>query len=119
MRPESPAFMWDAQRAACLIQQFVSGHVLADYLRDPLLKSAVERQFEIIGEALNRLSRTDPDVAAEVQDLPRIVAFRNVLAHGYAVIDDEVVWEVATTKVSRLLETLDRLLDGVGGTEHG
>lgn len=73
MRPESPAYLWDARRAASLIQQFVSGHVLADYLRDPLLKSAVERQFEIIGEALNKLSRIDPEVAVRVPDLPSMV----------------------------------------------
>lgn len=119
MRPESPAYIWDAKRAAGLIEQFVSGHVLADYLRDPLLKSAVERQFEVIGEALNKLSRIDSDVAVRVPDLPRIVAFRNVLVHGYAAIDDEIVWEVATTRVSGLVETLDRLLDGVAGAEHG
>ncbi len=114
MRPESPAFIWDARRAAGLIQQFVSGHDLTDYLGDPLLRSGVERQFEIIGESLNKLNRIDPDVAAVVPDLPKIVAFRNVLVHGYATIDSEIVWEVVSTRVSRLIDTLDRLLDGVG-----
>lgn len=119
MRPKSLAFIGDAQRAAGLIQQSVTGHVLADYLRDPLLKSAAERQFEIIGEALNGLSHTDPDVAVGVPHLPRIVAFRNVLTHGYAVIDDEIVGEAATTKVSGLVETLDGLLNDVAGSGHG
>lgn len=93
MRPESPAFIWDAKRAASLIRQFISEHALTDYLDDPLLRSAVERQFQIVGEALNRLSRTDPNVAGEVPDLARIVAFRNILVHGYATVDDEIVWD--------------------------
>lgn len=46
-------------------------------------------------------------------DLPRIVAFRNVLIHGYAAIDNEIVWAVATTRVNALIDALDRLLDDV------
>ena len=57
----------------------------------------MERQFEIIGEALNRLSKEAPDLARRVPDLRKIVGFRNVLIHGYAVIDDGRVWEIVTT----------------------
>lgn len=114
MNPESPAFIWDAQRAASLVQQFVAGRTLTDYVDDPMLRSAVERQFQIIGDALNRLRRGDPDIAAMVPDLARIVAFRNVLVHGYASIDDEIVWEAATSRVGGLIEVLDQLLNGVG-----
>lgn len=115
MQPESPALVWDARRAAQLIQDFVSGRVLSDYIDDPVLRSAVERQFEIIGEALNRLSRSDAEVAATVPDLARFIAFRNVLVHGYATMDNEIVWEVATTRVSGLVDTFGRLLDDVDG----
>lgn len=75
-----------------------------------MLKSAVERQFQVIGEALNRLSRVDLATADRVPDLPRIIAFRNVLVHGYATIDDALVWEVATTRVNALVASLDQLL---------
>ena len=76
-----------------------------------MLRSAVERQFQIIGEALNRLGRIDLATADRVPDLARIVAFRNVLVHGYAQIDDALVWEVASTRVPELTAVLARLLD--------
>ncbi|MFP5578365.1 MAG: DUF86 domain-containing protein [Acidimicrobiia bacterium] len=103
--------LWDARRAAGLIRDFVEGRSWSDYLEDPMLRSAVERQFEIIGESLNRLARLDPSVAEQIDDLPRIVAFRNVLIHGYATIDDRIVWEVATERLAPLTELLTGLLD--------
>ncbi len=111
MRPDAPALLWDAREAARLILMFIDGRSWQHYQADAMLRSAVERQFQIIGEALNRLSRVDDATAALIPELERIVAFRNVLVHGYAVIDDELVWQVATTRVPGLVETLDRLLD--------
>lgn len=111
MQPESPALLWDARRAAELIRSFIKDRTWSDYGDDPMLRSAVERQFEIIGEALNRLSRVDPEVAESIDDLSRIVAFRNVLVHGYATIDDAIVWEAATERLSGLIELLNELLD--------
>ncbi len=110
MQPETPGLLWDARRATGLIARFVADRTWQDYESDPMLRSAVERQFQIIGEALNRLSRVDPATAARISDLPRIVAFRNVLVHGYAVIDNELVWEVATTRVVVLATELAGLL---------
>jgi uncharacterized protein with HEPN domain len=95
------------QDSSCL---FIEGRGWPEYQADPMVRSAVERQFQIIGEALNRLSRVDATTAALILELPRIVAFRNVPVHGYAVIDNELVWQVASTRVPALVETLDRLL---------
>lgn len=111
MQPESGAYLWDAHRAAELIATFVDGKAWTDYTDDAMLRSAVERQFEIVGEALNRLARVDPDVAAQIEDLPRIVAFRNVLIHGYATIDDAIVWQVATGRIEGLIDLLAGLLE--------
>jgi uncharacterized protein with HEPN domain len=65
---------------------------------------------EIVGEALNNLSKVDAQLASSIPDLRRIVAFRNVLIHGYATIDDALVWQVLSTRVPALDEVLNRLL---------
>jgi uncharacterized protein with HEPN domain len=110
MRPESRALLWDARRAADLVRAFIDAKSWDDYQADAMLRSAVERQFEIIGEALNRLGKVDAETAGLIDDLPRIVAFRNVLIHGYATIDDAIVWEVATSRLRPLTELLSALL---------
>jgi uncharacterized protein with HEPN domain len=112
MPPDPRTYLWDARQAAERVAGFVAGRSWSEYEANLLLRSAVERQLEIVGEALNRLRQADPRLAAEIPDLDRIVAFRNVLVHGYASVDDRVVWEVATERTERLVETLGRLLEG-------
>jgi uncharacterized protein with HEPN domain len=94
MRLEAKKCLEDVRQAAELILQFTAGKTFDDYDADALVRSGVERQFEIIGEAVNRLSRIDPAIVATLPDTPRIVAFRNILIHGYDVVDNHVVWDV-------------------------
>lgn len=109
--PRDPrAYLWDARRAVALIIEFVDDRSWVDYEADAMLRSAVERQFEIVGEALGQLGRVAPELAAQVPDLPRIVAFRNLLIHGYASIDARLVWEVATERAAPLRAVLEELL---------
>lgn len=74
------------------IQQFVQGETLDSYLSDLKLRSAVERQFEIIGEALNQGRTADPELIDGTAHSRAIIGFRNQLIHGYALVDDEIVW---------------------------
>ncbi len=69
MQPEAPALIWDARRAAGRVLEFVAGRSWDDYQEDVMLRSAVERQFQIIGEALNRLSKVDAATAVQVPNL--------------------------------------------------
>jgi uncharacterized protein with HEPN domain len=110
MPRDARTYLWDALHAANLIVGFVTDQSFADYQGDDLVRSAVERQFEVIGEALNQLSRADPDIAAEIEDLPRLVAFRNILIHGYAIVDDALVWDAATRKLPGLRALLATLV---------
>lgn len=111
MRPEAAALLWDVRRASERIAEFIAGLDEEAYLADSLRRSAVERQLEIVGEALNNLRKQDPETAALIPDLSRIVGLRNVLAHGYAVVDDRVVWAAASQHVSSLVSIVDELLD--------
>lgn len=110
MHPDADKLLWDAQQAAERVARFTDAKSFADYEADDYLRSAVERQFEIVGEALNQLSRLDPTTAATIAELPRIVAFRNVLTHGYASVDNRIVWGVIEGSLHALRASLTRLL---------
>lgn len=66
MRPEAQAYLHDIERATVLIDEFRRGKTFDDYLADPLLRSGVERQLGVIGEAVSKLSRLDPTIAAKL-----------------------------------------------------
>ncbi|HBL26959.1 MAG TPA: hypothetical protein DD490_09005 [Acidobacteria bacterium] len=111
MRREPQAYLWDVREASDTIFDFTRGLHLGDYMEDLKLRSAVERQFEIIGEALNQLSKVDPEIAARIPDLPQIVSFRNLLIHGYAAVDHPTVWRALQTKLPALRHCVGELLE--------
>lgn len=114
MPRDSRTYLWDALRAAELLIEFSAGKSFGDYCADAMLRSAVERQFEVVGESLNQLSKVDAHLAEKVPDLSRVVAFRNILIHGYATVDDALVWQVLTDKLPGLERVLRALLDHQG-----
>ena len=87
MAPDAAKYIWDAIGAAERVMRFASGKSFNDYLDDELLRSGIERQFEILGEALGQLRKCAPDIANSIADLPRAVALRNILIHAYADVD--------------------------------
>ena len=111
MRLETRKYLYDMQHAAALLREFTSNKTFADYERDAMLRAAVEREFEVIGEAMTQLARVDEGVAASIQGYQRIIAFRNVLIHGYADVDDRLVWDVVETSLPTLAREIDLLLE--------
>ncbi len=73
----------------------IAGMALEDYLDNRLVRSSVEREFTIIGEAVLALSRTSPATFDSITGAPRIVDFRNRLTHEYPMVDDQLVWALA------------------------
>ena len=110
MRLEARKYLRDIQVAAERIERFTRGRRFEQYLADEMLRSAVERQFSIIGEALSRLDKDSPDVAAAIPDHGRIIAFRNILIHGYAAVDDRIVWGVIENHLASLRNAVDAQL---------
>ena len=116
MKLEAKKLIYDLDQATELIATFTQGKQLQDYKADALLRSAVERQFEIVGEALNRLKKIAPDVAVQISDYQRIIGLRNVLAHGYDVISDEIIWDIVQNKLARLRQEIAEI-QGDSGTK--
>ena len=104
-----PAYLWDMQDAAASIRQFAAGVTFEEYARNPMIRSAVERQLEILGEAARRVSQEFKETHPEVP-WRRIVGLRNLLAHEYGDIQHERVWQIATKNIPALIVQLEPLL---------
>ena len=111
MKLEVRKYLYDMRHAAELLTEFTAGKTFADYQRDAMLRAAVERKFEIIGEAVTRLARLDESVVVRIHQYRRIIAFRNILIHGYADVDDRLVWDVVETKLPTLHREIAVLLE--------
>jgi uncharacterized protein with HEPN domain len=111
MRLESKKYLYDIAQAARLAEGFIADKAYSDYRGDAMLRSAVERQLAIAGEALVQLARTDLPTASRFTDYKRIIAFRNVLVHGYAEIDDSIVWSVLQRYLPGLRTQAEMLLN--------
>ena len=110
MRPKTPKLLEDIRDAANFIRECTRGKTLEDYRGDRILRQAIERNFEIIGEAIKRLDQSDPEAAARIGDHRQIIAFRNVLIHGYDLVDHRLVWSTIEDQVPALLRDVGALL---------
>ena len=115
MRLESKKLLKDVLDAIDLLVQFSAGKTFADYERDPMLRAAVEREFEIVGEARQQFRAKDPETANAIPEHRRIVAFRNVLIHGYAQLENRLVWEALTSRLDPVRSAVRGLLESPRG----
>jgi len=114
MERKSPKLLEDIRDAAAFVRQAVENKNLDDYRRDRLLRQAVERNFEIIGEAVGRLAKVDPATAARIGQHAQIISFRNLLIHGYDLIDETQVWEVIRLNLPTLEAEVTAMLAETG-----
>ena len=110
MKDEILKHLHDAREAGVAIKGFIAGRSFDDYVSDEMLRSAIERKFEIVGEALNRIAKDAPELLDQIREHRSIISFRNILAHGYDSIDDRVVWGIIDEDLDQFLEDVERLL---------
>jgi uncharacterized protein with HEPN domain len=114
MRRDPRSFLWDVQQAGEAIAGFTAGLDAETFVADDMAHTAVERKFEIIGEALSQLAKTDPALAERIPDFRQAVSFRNLLIHGYATIDLYRVWRAVEVDLPGLRAAVAALLDELG-----
>jgi uncharacterized protein with HEPN domain len=111
MNSEVKKCLRDVLDAEGAIREFTAGKDFAAYERNRQLRSAIERQFEIIGEALSRLERIDPAVAGRILELRAVIGLRNRIIHGYDSVDDEIVWDIVQSKLPALQKQVEAIME--------
>ena len=111
MRPDvkDAACLWDMLDAAKAVRAFVSTRSFSDYLQDRMLRGAVERHVEIIGEAAGKVSQPFRDAHPRIP-WRKIIAQRHILAHEYGELEHELIWKVATLHVPELIVSLEPIV---------
>ncbi len=107
MAREPAAFLWDVQFACNAVLRFVQDVDFERFASDLLLRSGVERQLQNMGEAFAQLARLDPELVNRVPDYRSVIGFRNLLVHGYATLDPQVVWNTIQRDLPELLKAVN------------
>ena len=101
--PHDPAKLYeDILRTVEEMETFCHDKTFPDFQEDRGLQLIVERELEIIGEALARLRRDHPNLADRIHDIQKIVGLRNILVHGYDVLEHEILWDIVENKIAIL-----------------
>lgn len=110
----------DALTAAQRIARYTHGRTFDDYERDDYFRSAVERQFEVLSEALKIAisASAESDILESIPEASKIIGMRNHIAHSYDVLDDEIIWQAAIIHIPKLAEQLEQLLEGSQGLDR-
>ena len=114
MTERARKLLFDTLESVRSIRSWCAARTFAEYEADRQFRRAVEREFEIIGEALNRLQRADGETASRISELARIVGFRNRIIHGYDTVDDATVWGIVQDHLPKLLEETEKELRNAG-----
>lgn len=103
-------YLHDIDKACEAIQSFIADKSFDVYKNDLLLRSAVERQLGIIGEALNQAAKLAPDLPNKITDFRQIIDFRNLLIHAYHKVSASIVWGMLERDLAILQTEVEKLL---------
>ena len=107
-------WLYDIRLAIAEIESFFEGNPKSfeEYRKNQLLKRGVERNLEIIGEAMNRILERDPSFLEKINEARSIVGLRNQIIHSYDSISDENIWSIVINHLPKLKADVNRLLPG-------
>jgi uncharacterized protein with HEPN domain len=109
MPHDASKLLEDILLAVSDLEKFCAGKAFKEFEQDRLLQAAVERELEIIGEALFRLRKGSPELLDKIADGEKIIGLRNILAHGYDLLDYEILWDVVANKLPDLKQKIVEL----------
>ena len=110
MEHDPRAYLFDIKQACDEIKDFTQGMSFEVYSLNSMVKAAVERKFLVIGEAMIKLKREHPEILGKISDHEKIAGFRNVLVHGYDIIDDATVWSAIKDSMPILRNEVEEIL---------
>ena len=102
MNNEARKRLQDISDACAAVARFTNGKLFSHYQAEEMLRAAVERKLEIIGEAFSKLQAAGSSEVKQFPELRRIVAMPNRIIHGYDTVDEELVWDVVKNKLPAL-----------------
>ena len=108
MPHDAAKYLLDALRACEAIVDFTQNRTFTEYTKDLMLRSAVERQFEILGEAFSQLDAHAPEYRDRNPAMNQIIGMRNRIIHGYDTVDDAIVWDAIANHIPSLLDWLEQ-----------
>ena len=111
MDNEIKTFLFDVLQSIMEIESYFEGKpkIFDDYIKDIKTKRAVERNIEIIGEAINRILKIDKDFI--IENAQKIIGTRNRIAHGYDKISDDLIWSIVINHLPKLKTEIQKMLD--------
>ncbi len=111
MQHDAEKYLVDILDAANDIAVFSEGMSYDEYQESKLVRAAIERKFEIIGEAMSRLSKESPETVGEIREFEKIIAFRNLVIHGCDIVSAPIVWDIIQSKLPSLVDDVKKLIN--------
>ena len=109
MKREAKKYLFDIKTSIESIFEFLGEkRNFFEYQNNKLLRRGIEREIEIIGEAMNRIMKIAPDI--QIENARQIVDTRNWVIHGYDKVDDVVIWGIISNHLPKLRKEVENLL---------
>jgi uncharacterized protein with HEPN domain len=109
MKKDAKVFIHHILESISLIEVYSNGKTLEDFLATTSLQDMIIRRIEIIGEAVNRIKKIDKTIYEMIDESDKIICFRNVITHGYDIVDDDITWSISNEKIPILKESIRRI----------